>query len=1004
MAVRLLDESARLEALFRYRVLDTEPEAEFDAIAHLTAQICQVPIALINFVSGDRYWSKSRIGLELPEISLELSFCAHVVQQTNLLIVSDTLADERFCLHPLVVVEPYIRFYAGAPLITPEGFAIGTLCVMDRVARSLSLEQQKALQTLSHQVVALLELRRKSAELEAIASRTQTQSASETTSKRKLTRLLESITDAFFTLDHNWRFTYLNPQAERALFKSRSELLGRSIWNEFPEAVGSVFEQEYRRSIAQQTAVHFEEFYLPLGTWFEVRAFPHQEGLSVYFRDVTTRKQSEMDLLQRSHLSEFIAAMGVLLAQGGALSEILERCVETTVQYLDATFVRIWTYNAEAKLLELQAIAGQHSHVEDFYSRIPLSISIIGFIAQLRQPYLTNDVQNDICIGAKDWVQREKLASFAGYPLIVEDRLVGVMALFCRQPLSEATLNTLGWIANSVAVAIDRIWAREALMSRREALLFRLASQIRESLNLDVILGTTVSEVRSLLQVDRCHFLWCWMNDDQPSLVVTHESCDAGLPSLLGDCLPEETVPLAAKILNLQMIRIDGVTKEPERDAEVQELLNRSGIVAQLLVPLETQSNQLGAIVCSHSRAHAWSDSEVELLHAVVDQVAIAIEQAELYAKTRAAAFAAETQAQQLTEALQNLQQTQSQLIQTEKMSSLGQMVAGIAHEINNPVNFITGNLVHANNYTKDLLHLIQLYQQYYPDPALEIQTFIKAIDIEFVANDLPKLLASMRLGADRIRQIVLSLRNFSRLDEAAMKPVNIHEGIDSTLLILHNRLKSCGNGAGIQVIKQYGVLPPVECYAGQLNQVFMNILSNAIDALEGQSDPKVTAPKVITIQTEFAPDLAIASPTASAKATSTNGTSAQKTPTQNISAETSLAETTAITIQAQSNSFISRATQTALSLDPELDQLLPGTVTIRIQDNGLGMTPAIRERLFDPFFTTKPVGKGTGLGMSISYQIVVQKHGGSLECRSALGHGTEFILQIPSVPRDKIS
>jgi two-component system NtrC family sensor kinase len=737
----------------------------------------------------------------------------------------------------------------------------------------------------------------------------------------------------------------------------------------FPETVGSVFEQEYRRAIAQQTPVHFEEFYPPLGTWFEVRAFPYQEGLSVYFRDVTTRKQSELDLLQRSHLSEFIATMGVLLAQGGALFEILERCAETTVRYLDANFVRIWTYSAEAKLLELQAIAGQHSHVEDFYSRIPLGISIIGFIAQTRQPYETNDVLNDVCIGAKDWVQREGLVSFAGYPLIVEDRLVGVMALFCRQSLSEATFNTLGWIANSVAVAIDRIWAREALMSRREALLFRLASQIRESLNLDVILGTTVSEVRSLLQIDRCHFIWCWMNDDQPSLVVTHESCEFGLPSLLGDCLPEETVTLAAKILNLQMIRIDAVTQESEQDADVQELLNRSGIVSQLLVPLETQSNQLGAIVCSHSRLHAWSDSEVELLHAVVDQVAIAIEQAELYAKTRAAAFAAENQAKQLAEALQNLQQTQSQLIQTEKMSSLGQMVAGIAHEINNPVNFITGNLVHANNYTKDLLHLIQLYQQCYPDPAPEIQELIQAIDIEFVADDLPKLLASMRLGADRIRQIVLSLRNFSRLDEAAMKPVNIHEGIDSTLLILHNRLKSCGGSTGIQIVKEYGALPPVECYAGQLNQVFMNILSNAIDALENQP-----IPGIITIQTEFIPTLPV-------------------TPT--------LFETEAEIMPKLPVPLSEPLTQTALSSGDNADQNSQGIVTIRIRDNGAGMASNIRERLFDPFFTTKPVGKGTGLGLSISYQIIVQKHGGSLECRSTPGQGTEFVLQIPSSPRN---
>src|SRR5919202_831733 len=167
-------------------------------------------------------------------------------------------------------------------------------------------------------------------------------------------------------------------------------------------------------------------------------------------------------------------------------------------------------------------------------------------------------------------------------------------------------------------------------------------------------------------------------------------------------------------------------------------------------------------------------------------------------------------------------------------MSGLGQMVAGVAHEINNPVNFITGNLSHATNYIQDLLDLINYYQQHYPNPNPELQGFIEEIDLEFLIEDLPKILSSMKMGADRIQEIVLSLRDFSRLDDAQMRPVNLHEGIDSTLLILHNRLKPKGKYPGVTVIKQYGNLPPVECYAGQINQVFMNIISNAIDALEG--------------------------------------------------------------------------------------------------------------------------------------------------------------------------
>lgn len=213
-------------------------------------------------------------------------------------------------------------------------------------------------------------------------------------------------------------------------------------------------------------------------------------------------------------------------------------------------------------------------------------------------------------------------------------------------------------------------------------------------------------------------------------------------------------------------------------------------------------------------------------------------------AKNQALVGAANVQAQQFSNTLKRLQETQTQLIQTEKMSSLGQLVAGIAHEINNPVNFICGNLFHINHYTKDLLALIQLYQQRYPKPDPDIQTLIETIDLDFLSEDFLKLITSMEIGVDRIRNIVLSLRNFSRLDEADVKLANIHEGIDNTLLILNHRIKK-----GIEIIKQYQDLPLVECYPAQLNQVFMNILTNAIDALQTEAD---SSQKQILVATEI--------------------------------------------------------------------------------------------------------------------------------------------------------
>ncbi|HAJ60055.1 MAG TPA: hypothetical protein DCP31_12990 [Cyanobacteria bacterium UBA8543] len=290
----------------------------------------------------------------------------------------------------------------------------------------------------------------------------------------------------------------------------------------------------------------------------------------------------------------------------------------------------------------------------------------------------------------------------------------------------------------------------------------------------------------------------------------------------------------------------------------------------------------------------------------------------------------------QLELALSELQRTQEKLILNEKMASLGQLMAGVAHEINNPVSFIYANIAPATEYTNDLLRLIELYQQHYPHPVAEIAQQREIIDPDFIVEDFPKLLASMKIGAERIIEIVVSLRNFSRVNEAECKRVNIHEGIDNTLLILQHRLKQQPHRPEIQVIKEYGQLPQVECYPGQLNQVFMNLLNNAIDALDEQNKER----------------------------------SIEEITTSNY--------TIRIRTRLHDNN----------------------SVEIRISDNGLGMPKEVQQKIFNPFFTTKSVGQGTGLGLSISYQIVVEKHSGKLQCISDLGQGTEFVISLPICQR----
>ncbi|MBE9227294.1 PAS domain-containing protein [Phormidium sp. LEGE 05292] len=303
-------------------------------------------------------------------------------------------------------------------------------------------------------------------------------------------------------------------------------------------------------------------------------------------------------------------------------------------------------------------------------------------------------------------------------------------------------------------------------------------------------------------------------------------------------------------------------------------------------------------------------------------------------------------QTEQLKKTLFELQQAQVLLVQNEKMFSLGQMVAGIAHEINNPIGFIQSNIAYARQYFHNLLNLLQVYQQHYPKPLPAVQLAIEETELNFLSQDLPKLISSMEMGAQRINEIIRSLRNFSRLDEAEIKLVDIHEGIDNTLLILNSRLRSHSDRPGIQVIKQYGDLPLIECYAGQLNQVFMNILTNAIDALQEQTN---------------------------------KGAEDRKNSAKYLHCHYPLP-----------------ATNQQLPTIYIRTQILENShIQIQILDNGPGIPQSLHSRIFDPFFSTKPVGKGTGLGLSISHR-VIQEHGGSLKCFSAPQQGTEFIIEIP--------
>jgi two-component system NtrC family sensor kinase len=517
------------------------------------------------------------------------------------------------------------------------------------------------------------------------------------------------------------------------------------------------------------------------------------------------------------------------------------------------------------------------------------------------------------------------------------------VGLVIPRQIIESALGALNLLAGILGVvlliAIVGVWQyvqtyeQTRLHAAQEALLNRLTTRIRESLDLPTIVQTTVTELSTLLDLQRV-LLGTYNSATQIFTLVgdSRATRDNNQPLEFQTSSPGDLVNALQSGSTLQL--------DPIAPSDYAPVALTAG--SYLAIANLRQDGQAGFLIGFHKGD--LNPEDKDLLRAVSDQLAIAVTQAQLYSQTQ-------EQVDLLNQTLVKLNQAQLQLVQSEKMSSLGQLVAGIAHEINNPVNFIHGNIDHANQYAQELLELLQLYQLHLPHPPAPIQLLIESIDVAFVSQDFPKLLKSMQLGTQRIREIVQSLRVFSRLDEAEVKDVDIHEGIDCTLMILQSRLQSKSLQPAIQVVKAYGQLPAVECYAGQLNQVFMNILSNAIEALEESAQFSVLSSRSTTDLTQDS-------------------------------------KRSSLTMQ--------DAPQTAPTITIDTEVTPTHHIRIRIADNGPGIPEEVQSRIFDPFFTTKPVGKGTGMGLAISYQIVTERHKGSLHCTSTVDRGTEFVIEIP--------
>lgn len=563
----------------------------------------------------------------------------------------------------------------------------------------------------------------------------------------------------------------------------------------------------------------------------------------------------------------------------------------------------------------------QESMLLENSSDIP--VSIVNYVARTQQPLVLSDATQEIIYQADTYVQSCQPKSILCAPILYQSKLIGIVYLENNLTVGAFTrdrLELLQLLTAQAAIALEnaRLYTREQHKSRQLAESLESLQQFQVELVQKEqqyrSIFETVADGLSLIELETgkviaANPVLCKSFGYSQEEFVDLTPVDYILPDYLHLFAKLQQTISRGQEFNCQAVirRKDGTLCDLELKSNFFEY---EGKPHALVINRDISDRK--------RTEKALQTSEAQLRQKAEDLEAILIQ----------------------------LQQTQAQLVQTEKISQLGQLVAGVAHEVNNPVSFISGNLHYAKQYAGDLINLVKLYQETFPEPGQAVLDEIEGIELEYLLEDLPKMIDSMKLGTDRIRDIMQSLRNYSRTDGINKKLANLHEGIETTLMILSHRLKANSDRPAIKVIKKYGKLPNIECYPGQLNQVFMNLIANAIDALEESNVGKTykqieSNPNAITIST---------------------------------------------------------------SVDKSSGELTNRTVKIRIADNGVGMPKHIKEKLFSPFFTTKAEGKGTGLGLPICHDIVTKKHRGSLECFSSPGMGTEFAIAIParSIPMNE--
>ena len=799
------NEIERLAELERYAILGTPPEIAFDRITSLAARFFQVPIAALNFIAGDYQWFKSCVGLDMTWTSRNVSVSSWAILADEVMVIPDTLEDSRVCRNPFVTMENGFRFYAGAPLITPRGYNLGTLCVVDTKPRAdLTANEKATLCDLAATVISELELRL--AAREAEESRAMEQ---------RLASVAENSLDFIAIYDLDATPIFVN--------KAGQGLLGAKDLEECKQIPGIDYFADEDRDIVKNIvlpAIHQN------GSWkgeLRFRHFRTGAAIPVFYdafriddpltgrpinfatvtRDITERKQMEMALAERAKLMALAADVGVALTQTENLPDALQLCAEAIVRHLDAAFARIWTLSEAGDVLDLRASAGLYTHLDGSYAHVPADSTNIGHIVRDREPYLSNDVQNDPRINDREWARRKGLVSFAGYPLIVGSRSIGVLAAFACHPLQQDAFSNLAAIAHSIAAGIDRKrveQVRKQLLFRERAarheaeIIDRLGQLLVSELQTERIVQAVTDAATELTGAQFGAFFYNVCNAEGESYTL-YTISGVEREAFSKFPMPRNTAVFEPTFTGSAIVRSGNIRKDPRYGKNAPHHGMPEGhlpVCSYLAVPVVSRSGEvLGGLFFGHEKPDIFTEAHERIVAGLAGRASISMDTAKLFETAEHARVQAESSARELA----------------RSNSDLERFAFAASHDLQEPLRMVT-------SYS-------QLLARKYKD-VLDAQ-----------ANEF---LGYIQSGTERMASLIKGLLSYSQAVQTEIAP----ETVDCAV-VLNEVLKNCrALIEEAQADIMASPLPTVVADRSQITQLFQNLLTNAIKYRARDRKPQV--------------------------------------------------------------------------------------------------------------------------------------------------------------------